>query len=158
MGKRKSSNALPTISQSIDIMSSARYAVFSFFLYTLASAHPQASAHLWPMEMLPIDYKSFTQCLAVLQEQDHDDHQGLATLEVLNSGATVKKTLQGPGLTVSGKDAASYQATVGWKTRLRVDDHMEANYTSETRDMRCEGPILHSSPSGEAFPAMPESE
>ncbi|MBJ9974476.1 hypothetical protein IAE35_12775 [Pseudomonas sp. S75] len=139
-------------------MSSVRYGVVSYLLYTLACSHAQASAHLWPVELLPTHYESFTQCLAVLQQQDQDDHQGLATLEVLDSGATVKKTLQGPGLTHSGKDTASYQATVGWKTRLRVDDHMQANYTSETRDMRCDGPTLHSSPSGEAFPAMPESE
>jgi hypothetical protein len=158
MDKRKSSSALLTISKSVNIMNSARYTMLGLLLYTLASSHAQASAHLWPMALLPVNYKNFAECLAVLQQQDHDDRQGLTKLEVLDSGATVAKTLQGPGLSLSGKDIATYQATVGWKTRLRVDNHMEANYTSETRDMRCEGPILHSSPSGEAFPATPEPE
>lgn len=137
-------------------MKPVRGATLCVLLCALGSARIQASAHLWPVDMPPQKFANFTACMAVLEQQDRDDHHGLDSPEVLESGATVEKNLQGPGLRRSGKNAAQYQATVGWRTRIKVGDHMEANYTYETRDMRCANSILHSRPSGGAEPAMPE--
>lgn len=139
-------------------MKPVRGATLCVLLCALASARLQASAHLWPVDMPPQKYANFSACMAVLEQQDRDDHQGLDKPEVLDSGATVIKNVQGTGLRRTGKNAAEYQATVGWRTRQRVGDQMYANYTYETRDMRCTGSILNSRPSGGAEPGMPEQE
>ncbi|MCS3470813.1 hypothetical protein M2401_004571 [Pseudomonas sp. JUb42] len=123
----------------------------------LSLGEAQASAHIWPVDMPPQKFASFSACLAVLQQQDRDDRQNLASSpQRLDSGAIVETNLQGPGLRRTGKHSAEYQATIGWRTRMKVGDHMEANYTYETRDLRCIKSTLHSRPSGGAEPGMPE--
>jgi hypothetical protein len=137
-------------------MMPSRWAMCCVLSFALVSGPVYASAHLWPIDMPPEKLASFTACMAVLEQQDRDDRQGLNAPEVLENGATVTKHLEGPGLHRTGKNAAEYQATVGWRTRQQVGDHMEINYTYETRDMRCENAVLHSRPSGGAEPAVPE--
>lgn len=130
---------------------------FCLLLGALLIGHVQASAHIGPMDMPPEKLASFSACLAVLEQQDRNDRQDLAdSPKHLENGATVETNLQGPGLRRTGKSSAEYQATIGWRSRFKVGDHMEANYTYETRDMRCANSTLHSRPSGGAQPAMPE--
>jgi hypothetical protein len=133
------------------------YGALCLLLGELLVGNVQASAHIWPVDMPPEKFSSFNACLAVLEQQDRDDRQDLnSSPKHLDNGAIVETNLQGPGLRRTGKESAEYQATVGWRTRMKVGDHMEANYTYETRELRCVKSTLHSRPSGGAEPAMPE--
>lgn len=120
-------------------------------LCALAVGRADASAHLPAVDMPPEHLASFSACVAVLEQHEREDRQGVNEApKPLENGGTVTKSLETQGVQHTGKTTAGYQATVGWRTRSRVGDEIETNFTYEVRDLRCENAVLHSRPSGGA--------
>ena len=113
-----------------------------------------ASGHLPLRQTPPESFASFAACVERLRQLHAQDKSGADKgPQPIENGATREKIVDTKGVVIDGRDAAHYNAEIGWSVRSPGGDAagnrwIQSNYTFERWTWTCSGTALSGTTEG----------